>query len=143
MNTQAKARLDLEIGGEIDKLGYQVEGGEIISDAVARLLDPRGRKNELVLKRGIHDRSGRVATLALVPAKVRPQREATMLLFVIHPEPREGADGARLRFDVGRRRRTHAFLDGASLAKIATRRGGSPRSFSACSRRAARRPWRS
>ncbi len=128
MNTQAMARLHLEIGGEIDTLDYQLEGGELISDAVARLLDPRGRKDELVLEREVHDPSCRIAKLAMVPRKDRPQREASVLLFVIDPEQREKAKALMARaYDLTPSKRDvlSAFLDGASLADIASGRGRS------------------
>ena len=129
LNEAALERLTMDPGDKIAKIGYDLERDEPLADVVARVLDRRnGAPGEVVLKRAVHAKSDRAATLAIVPSLGAEAGSDMALLFIIDPIWRAEVEALMARayeLTSAEARVLMGFLDGHSLQDVASERGTS------------------
>ncbi len=128
LNEAALERLPLDPGSQVGEIGYALEKDEDLATAVASALDRRNGSSEVVLKRAVHIKTDRAATLAVVPSRGTEAGLDMAMLFVIDPVWRAEVEALMARaYDLtsAEARVLMGFLDGHSLQDVATQRGTS------------------
>ena len=128
VNEAALERLPLDPGDHVGEIGYALERDEDLTVAVARALDRRNVSDEVILKRAVHTKTDRAATLAIVPSRAAEAGLDMALLFVIDPVWRAEVEALMARayeLTSAEARVLMGFLDGHSLQDLATQRGTS------------------
>ena len=129
LNEAALERLTVDPGDRVEKIGYDLERDEPLGDVIANTLSrSNGAPGEVALKRAVHAKSDRAATLAIVPSHGAEAGSDMALLFIIDPIWRAEVEALMARayeLTSAEARVLMGFLDGHSLQDVATERGTS------------------